>query len=229
MSPICSFAQAASRQRDMAVRLALGATRGRLQRQMLIESMLLGIGGGVLGVVLSLWATDAFRPCASPRQFHSIWRSDIDWRVLVYSFALSVLSGLLLGLAPAWAAARPLLANALKGEDALQRVGRSFSLRNLLVVAQVAMSVILLSITGLFLRSLQSAATIDIGFRTENLLLLSIDPRTENYSTQRTISFLEGLEQSAQSLPGVASAVLTDVAPLSGGNRSDGFSVVGGR
>ena len=78
----------------------------------------------------------------------------VDWRVLLFTFALSILSGLLLGVAPAWAAARPLLGNALKGEDALARPGRRWTLRNLLTVAQIAMSVILLSMTGLFLRSL---------------------------------------------------------------------------
>jgi hypothetical protein len=84
-------------------------------------------------------------------------------------------------MAPAWAAARPKLANALKGEDTLARPGRRISLRNLLVVGQIAMSVVLLSITGLFLRSLQSAASIDIGFRSKGLLMMSVDPRVHGY------------------------------------------------
>jgi predicted permease len=221
------FAQAAGRQRDMAVRLALGATRGRLQRQMLMESLLLGIGGGVVGVTLSLWSTRALSAIHLPAPVPLDASISVDWRVLLYSFVLSAASGLLLGLAPAWAASRPKLANALKGEDALARPGRRISLRNLLVVAQVAMSVILLCITGLFLRSLQSAADIDIGFRSQNLLLMSVDPRVHGYTPERTIAFLTQLQQSVAALPGVVSAVATDVSPLNGGNRSDGFQAEG--
>src|SRR5258708_30077695 len=146
------FAQASGRQREMAVRLALGATHGRLQRQMLVESVLLGLGGGVLGVLLSLWATQALSGLQLPVPVPVDMRIEVDWRVLVFIFALSILSGLLLGVAPAWAAARPLLGSALKGEDALARPGRRWTLRNLLTVAQIAMSVILLLMTGLFLR-----------------------------------------------------------------------------
>ena len=221
------FAQAAARQRDMAVRLALGATRARLQRQMLTESLLLGLGGGVLGVLLSLWATSALSGIRLPVPVPLDVSIGVGWRVLLYSFALSLVSGVLLGLAPAWAAARPLLANALKGEDALARPGRRFALRNLLVVAQIAMSVVLLCITGLFLRSLQSASTIDIGFRTDNMLMMSVDPSVHGYSPARTANFMIRLQERAAALPGVVSAVATDVAPLSGYGRSDGFRIPG--
>jgi predicted permease len=221
------FAQAASRQRDMAVRLAVGATRGRIQRQMLIESLLLGLGGGALGVLLSLWSTHALSLMHLPAPVPIDLTLRVDWRVLVYSFALSAVSGVLLGLAPAWAASRPRLANALKGEDALARPGRRISLRNLLVIAQVSMSVVLLCVTGLFLRSLQSAANIDIGFRTQNLLLMSIDPGVHGYTPERTVAFLAQLQQRVAALPGVRSVVVTDLAPLNGGHRSDGFEVEG--
>ena len=221
------FAQAAGRQRDMAVRLALGATRGRLQRQMLIESLLLGLGGGALGILLSLWSTRALSAFHLPAPIPLNLTITVDWRVLLYSFVLSVVCGLLFGLAPAWAASRPLLANALKGEDALARPGRRISLRNLLVVAQIAMSVVLLCITGLFLRSLESASGINIGFRSQNLLIMSVDPRVHSYTPERTAAFLTQLRARAAALPGVTSAAITDFAPLSMGGRSDGFSVVG--
>jgi predicted permease len=96
-------------------------------------------------------------------------------------------------------------------------------LRNLLVVAQIAMSVVLLCVTGLFLRSLQSAAAIDIGFRSQNLLLMSVDPRVHGYTPERTVAFLTALQQRVAALPAVQSVVATDVPPLNGGNRSDGF------
>lgn len=219
------FAQAASRQRDMAVRLALGATRARLRGQLLIESVLLGLGGGVVGVLLSLWTTRALSTLQLPVPVPLDVSIAVDWRVLLFAFVLSVLSGLLLGVAPAWAASRPLLANALKGEDALARPGRRISLRNMLLVAQIAMSVVLLCVTGLFLRSLESASNIDIGFRSKNVLMMSVDPRLNGYTPERTVLFLNQLQQRVAAIPGVLSAVSTDVTPLSGGHRSERFHV----
>ncbi|HKR26279.1 MAG TPA: ABC transporter permease, partial [Acidobacteriaceae bacterium] len=134
---------------------------------------------------------------------------------------------LLLGLAPGWAASRPKTASALKGEAGFAASGRWFSVRNLLVVAQVAMALILLSLTGLFLRSLESASRMDIGFRTRGLLLLSVDPSLSGYSPARSIALLAQLRERAAALPGVDAAVTTDVALLSGGNRSEGFTVSG--
>jgi predicted permease len=221
------FAQATVRQRDMAVRLALGATRSRLRRQLILESVSLGLGGGVLGVALSLLSTRALSALRLPAPVPIDVRISEDWRVLLFAFALSVLSGVLLGLAPAWAMSHSKLPNSLKGEDAFIRPGRRISIRNLLVVAQIAMSVILLCLTGLFLRSLQSAASIDIGFHPQGLLMLSVDPRVHGYSADRTAQFLELARQRVAALPGVDAAVCTDVALLSDGNRSDAFSVVG--
>ncbi|HZP05041.1 MAG TPA: ABC transporter permease [Terracidiphilus sp.] len=221
------FAQAANRQRDMAVRLALGATRARLQRQMLIESTLMATCGGVLGVLLSLWSTRGLSAVKLPAPVPLDLHIGIDWRVLLFCFVLSVLSGVLLGIGPAWAAARPLVASALKGEEALARPGRKLTLRNLLMIAQMAMSVVLLSATVLFLRSLQGAASINIGFNPHGTLIFSVDPRLHGYTAERTVNFLNQLRDRVAALPGVANVVCTDVAPLSGGNRSDGFTAPG--
>ena len=221
------FAQAVDRQREMAVRLALGATRGRLRRQVLIESTLLGLAGGLLGAFFSFWSTQSLSAFHFPAPVPLDVQVGIDWRTLLYTIVVSVLCGVLFGLAPAWAAARPVLSNALKGEDALTRRGRRFSPRNILVVAQVAMSLVLLLVTSLFLRSLQSAASIDIGFRPKGLLLLSIDPRLNGYTPQQISRYLAELRRRVSALPGVDAAVSTDVALLSGGNRSDGFTVAG--
>ena len=221
------LAQASGRQREMAVRLALGATRGQLMRQLLTESVMLAIGGGVLGVVLSMWATRALSTFQTPAPVPLDVSLNVDWRVLLYTFAVSVGSGLLFGLAPAWAASRTILSSALKGEDMLARPGRRWTLRNVLVVAQIAMSLVLLCATGLFLRSLESAAGIDIGFRSQGLLMMSVDPREHGYTAERTVQLLGQLRGRVAALPGVRSAACTDVAPLSMGNRSDGFSVEG--
>lgn len=221
------FAQAVNRQREMAVRLALGATRGRLLRLVLLESLMLGLGGGALGVLLSLWSTGALSSLRVPAPIPMNLRVSVDGRTLAWTFFISVLSGLLLGLAPAWAASRPKTANALKGEAPFTGRGRALSLRNLLVVAQVAMALILLSLTGLFLRSLKSASEINLGFRTRGLLLLSVDPRLNGYSPEKISVFLAQLRERAAALPGVDAAVCSDVPLLSGGNRSDGFTVRG--
>jgi predicted permease len=221
------FAQAAARQREMAVRVALGATRARLRRQMLMESTLLSVGGGAFGVFFSLRATQLLSSVRLPSPVPLDLTVDMDSRVLFFTFLLSLVSGLLLGMAPAWAASRPQLTNALKGEDALARPGRRWSLRNVLVVGQIAMSVVLLSATILFLRNLESAATIDVGFQSRGVLLVSVDPRVNGYSAERTTGFLERLRLRASTLPGVTSAVCTDQPPLSGGHRSDGFTIAG--
>ena len=141
------FAQAVNRQREMAVRLALGATRGRLQRLVLMESLMLGLGGGGLGVWLSLWSTAALSSIRIPAPVPFDLQVSVDARTLTYTFLLSVAAGLLLGTGPAWAASRPRIASALRGDVAFVRGGRRISLRNLLVMAQVAMALVLLSIT----------------------------------------------------------------------------------
>jgi predicted permease len=220
------FAQAVNRQREMAVRIALGATPSRLRGLMLAESLLLGLGGGAVGTLLSLWSTQALSTFHIPAPVPLDLRVALDARTLIYTFALSAVCGVLLGLAPAWAASRPRIANALKGDVDVAR-GRRVTLRSLLVVAQVAMSLVLLSVTGLFLRSMQNAARIDIGFQPRGLLLLSVDPRLNGYTPPRTSAFLTELRQRVAALPGVDAAVATDVALLSGGNRSDGFTVSG--
>jgi predicted permease len=221
------LAQASSRQREMAVRLALGATRGRVLRQMLTESLLLALAGGMVGLALSLWAAQALSAFRIPAPVPLDLHVSVDWRVLLYTFGLSAGTGLLFGIAPAWAAARPILASALKGEDILARPGRFWSLRNVLVVSQIAMSLILLCATGLFLRSLQSAASIDIGFRSRGVLMMAIDPRLHGYTADRTIQLLTELRRRVAALPGVTSAACTDVVPLSMGGRRDEFLVEG--
>jgi predicted permease len=217
------LAQTVGRQREMAVRLAVGATRIRILRQMVLESVLLSLGGGLLGVLLSLWATQALTTFRLPAPVPLDLTLRVDWRVLAYSFALSVGAGFLFGTVPAWAASRPMLSNALKGEDPFARPGRRFTLRNNLIIGQIAMCVVLLTATGLFLRSLQQAANIDIGFRPNGIIGLQIDPRVNGYSAERTVQFLAHVRQRVAAVPGVVSVVGTDSIPLNGGNRSDGF------
>lgn len=221
------LANAVTRQREMAVRIALGATRKLLLCQMLLESIILALGGGLVGTALSLWATSALAVFRIPAPVPIDTSLSVDWRVLLYTFVLSVGTGLFFGLIPALIASRPILTSALKGEDALARPGRRITLRNILVVAQIAMSIILLSATSLFLRSLEHASTIDPGFRTSNVLMVSVDPRVHGYTPEHTTQFLTQSRDRLAAIPGVISAAATDSIPLSGGHRSDGMSVEG--
>jgi len=222
-----SVAQANGRHREMMVRLALGATRWHLRWQMLTESVVLSLAGGAIGVVLSMWATSAvavFRLAAPVPLDLSV---SVNGRVLLYTFTLSVLTGILFGLVPAWSVVRPLIAGGLSAEQRLTRPGRVWSVRNIIVVFQISMSVVLLCATGLFLRSLDNASRISIGFRSRGLLMMSIDPRLHGYTSERSVQLLHQVRERVARLPGVISAAYTDAVPLNGGHRSDGFEVEG--
>jgi predicted permease len=221
------LAQGAERQREMAVRLSLGATGGQLLRQLLLESLLLALGGGVVGVLLSMWATYALSSFKLPVPIGMDLSVHLDWHVLVYAFALSLLAGIVCGFVPAWSASRPVMPNALKGEEALARPGRRWSLRGVLVVTQITLSLVLLCASGLFLRSLQSAARMDVGFRSRGVVMMAIDPQLHHYTPERAAVMLHSVRQRMAALPGVMSATITDGVPLSMGHRSDGFTVPG--
>ena len=221
------LAKAAARQREMAVRVALGATRFQLLRQVLTESTLLALLGGALGIFISIWATGGLSAFRFPVPVSVDLNVGVDAKVLVFTFLLSLATGILFGLLPAWTTAWRLTPSALKGEDLLARPGRFWSLRNLLVVAQISMSLVLLCVTGLCLRSLRSAANINIGFRSSGVLAVSIDPRLHGYTPERTVQFLSALQRRVSAIPGVSSAAITDALPLSGGHRADGFQPVG--
>jgi predicted permease len=151
----------------------------------------------------------------------------LDAKVMTYTFLLAVATAFFFGFTPAWLATRTQLSGALKGEDIGGARWRRFGLRNILVVAQVTLSLILLVATGLFLRSLQKANSIDVGFRTGRLLMMSVDPRLQGYSPARTAQFLNQAAERVRALPGVRSAAWTDIVPLSIGGTSHGFDVEG--
>jgi predicted permease len=207
--------RAAARHREMAVRTALGATRLQLIRPMLLESTLLALCGGVFGVALCvvglLGLTSFNLPVAIPIDLSL----NMDWRVVLYAFLLSLGTGILCGVGPAIVGSRPMLQNSLKGESALIRPGRKWTLRNLLVVLQISLCLVLLCMTGLFLRSLDKSAGVDPGIRRSGVLIMSIDPVHNGYSAEQTLLLLKRLRTRAEELPGVQSAAWTDKVPLS--------------
>jgi predicted permease len=221
------LARAVGRQQEISLRMALGAPRGRLIQQLLTESVLLSFLGAACGFVLAFFATRALSAFQLPIPFPFAFNLTPDLRVLAFTAALALATGILFGLAPALAATRPDLISAIKQAGPGSRVFRSFGLRNLLVTLQVALSVVLLIGSGLFLRSLQSAASMDLGIRPENVLMLAIDPRANGYSEERMREFLRRLDQRITSLAGVRSMSAVDFMPLSFAQAGRDFSADG--
>jgi predicted permease len=209
------LARAAAQHGEMAVRIALGATRFQLIRPMLLESALLALGGGAFGVALCVGGLRGLMAFHLPSTVPIDLTFDVDWRVLLYAFLMSVGAGILCGIGPALAASRPVLPNSLKGESALDRPGRRWSLRNILVVVQISLCLVLLCTTGLFLRSLDKSAGVDPGFRTNGVLMLSIDPVHNGYTVEQATLLLRRMHDRVVELPGVMSAAWTDKVPIS--------------
>src|SRR5262245_6490199 len=171
------LARATARQKEIAVRLALGAGRFRLIRQLLTESMLLALIGGALGLLFALWGSGFLLALVGSGRNPVILNLTLDLRVLGFTVAASLLAGVLFGLAPAWRATRVDLTPALKDSAQGSGAGSRLGLGKTLVVAQVAMSLLLLIGAGLFVRSLEKLKSLDAGFDQENVLLVSTDPR----------------------------------------------------
>ncbi len=210
------IARATSRQKEMAVRLALGSGRRRIIRQLLIESLLLSIAGGIAGLALAVWTDKAligFLPRSSTPLTVS---STPDWRILGFNLALSVLTGIIFGLVPALQSTRPDLAATLKDQASAVTGGTSTLTRKALVISQIGLSLLLLVGAGLFIRSLRNLKDLDPGFRTTNLLAFKVDPTLNGYKPERTKMFYQQLKESMDTLPGVQTAALAIVPVLEG-------------
>jgi len=211
------LARATARRREIAVRLALGASRWRLIRQLLTESLLLAILSAVAGLVVASWAVSLlikFAPAPAPWTFAPDLR--LDGRVFVFTLAVSLLAGVIVGLAPALQASKSDLVVALKDESgaASGRRSRLFGLRGLLVSAEISISLVLLITTGLFIRSSLIAATIDPGFDPQNGLVLTLDLGLQDYTETRGKQFQQELKQRLAALPGVKAVSLASYVPL---------------
>jgi predicted permease len=208
------LSRAVQRRQEVAIRLALGAGRRRLIRQLLTESMLLALAGGAAGCLLTVCVTSLLRSFPPPTPVPVEFIATVDGRVLGFTLAVSLLSGVLFGLAPAWQASKFDLVSMLKddGRSGGGKVGR-FRLRNLLVISQVAVSLIFLICAGLFTRSLQQANNIDPGFETERILNVSLDLESVRYDEARGRLFYRQLLDQIERIPGVQSATLARFVP----------------
>jgi predicted permease len=219
------LARAVGRQKEIAIRLAMGVTRRQLIRQLLFESFLLAFAGAGVGFLLAAGAARAISNFQLPLPFPVVFDFNVDMRVALFTLGLSIVTALLFGLVPAFRASRPDLVAALKdGPAVFGRVGRS-RLRNTLVIVQVSLSLVLLATAGLFLRSLGNASSIDIGFKPDKILMMTVDPKLQSYSHDKTVQFLNQVRDHVSVLPGVRSMSFVGVVPLSIGASSNNYSV----
>ncbi len=210
------IARATSRQKEIAVRLALGSSRGRIVSQLLVESLILSIGGGVIGLTLAYWTDLALIGFLPPSSVPMRLSSAPDWRVLVFNLGLSVLTGVLFGLVPALQSTRPDVSGTLKDQANAASGGISNRVRKSLVIAQISLSLLLLIGASLFIRSLQNLKDIDPGFKTTNLLAFKINPQMSGYSADKTKMIYSRLEESLAAIPGVQDASLAVVGVMEG-------------
>jgi predicted permease len=206
--------RASARRKEVAVRLSLGAARGRLVRQLLTESVLLSILGGFFGLLVAYWGRSAIWSFRPPFLDDSPLDLGFDTTVLVFTLVLSVATGLLFGLVPALQFSRPQIVNDLKPQAEGSVGGRGIGFKSVLVVAQVALSLVALIGSGLFLRSLGKAMEIDPGFDNENVAMMSFNVGRLGYEPARGEPFFTGVLERAASVPGVESATLTTNVPL---------------
>src|SRR6185436_6225286 len=225
------LARGAGRQRELAMRTALGARRIRLLRQLLTESVMLGLSGGILGVVLAYLLQRAL-PAISPGNIPRIDEASVDGRVLLFACLLSIATGLLFGLAPALQGSRVNVLSTLN-EAGIQRTGgfrflKGNRLRSMLVVIEVALSIVLLAGAGLLVRSFVRLVDVNPGYDPTNTIAAQISlPDTRYGSPAQQRAFFDQLLQRAAAIPGVRVAGTTGMLPLSPGNVIVGFGIVG--
>jgi predicted permease len=216
------LARANRRRREIAIRLALGAARRRLVRQLLTESLLLALIGGALGLLLAFWLVDTLAATELPLPLPIDDNLALDSRVLVFTTLLAALTGVLFGLVPALQASRPDVVPILKNESApggspRRGWGAVFNLRQALVVVQIALSLVSLVAAGLFVRSLRHAQRIDTGFERKGVLVMAFNLGREGYTPERGQIFYQQIADRVSGLPGVRRAAIAQNAPLTGG------------
>jgi macrolide transport system ATP-binding/permease protein len=222
------LARSAARRKEIAMRAALGASRLQIVRQLLVESVLLALLAGVLGLLLGSVASDLIGSIQVPTDLPLVFDFRVDARVMLFTLGTSLLAGVAFGLLPALRVSRGDLVPALKSTSAPSSIGRFATLSNSLVVLQVAASLVLLIVAGLCIRSIGGARTIDPGFRTDNRLVASFSPALVGYDDERAQEFYRRLLDRLRDSPAIESASVARFVPLDF-NSGGGDVVVEGR
>ncbi len=214
------LARAAARCREMAVRLSLGAGRFRVVRQLLTESVMLASLGGAFGVLFAIWGVRSLTFLLSKGQENFTLRADLNWNVLAVTAALSVVCGLLFGLAPAIQSTRPDVLPALKNG---RGGGPRRRAQHVLVVAQIALSFLILVAAGLFVRTLEKLHSVQLGYARENILLFSLNARQAGHRDPEMTTFYADLRKRLESIPGVTSATFSQSSIVSAGHAGKAY------
>ena len=217
------LARGAQRQREMSVRLALGAGRARVLRQMLVESLLLAVAGGTGGLLAGYFGRTAIPRMMENAWEHSDFHVPFDWRVFTFAAGLTILTGLLFGMAPAFSAAHAQVGIGLKETVQTTTRRRKGIGGKALVGIQIALSTLLVISAGLFLRTFAGLSSVDVGFRTDNLLLAEINPPERRYPPGKDILLHQRLEQAFARIPGVDSVSPAESAYVSGDMNGSDF------
>ena len=222
------LARSAQRKRELAIRAAMGAGRGEIMGQMLAEALLLAAVGGVAGLVIGVITLKLLLAQFGGDTPSYSLTADMQWPVLFFSLGLSVITGLVFGLYPAWEAARTSVAGTLKDEAGQSSGTRSSArVRKALVCAQVMVSAVLLIPTGLFLKSLVNLTHVDLGIKTDNLLTFSISPSLNGYTNEQSRALFERTEAELAAVPGVRGVAASMVPLISGSNWGNDVRIEG--
>ncbi|MDQ3009091.1 MAG: ABC transporter permease [Acidobacteriota bacterium] len=216
------------RQREMAIRLALGASRWQLVRQLLVESLLLSFIGGAVGLLLASWVSDALVRAVSDGGMMTGLSAGLDMRILTFGFALSVVTGIICGLLPARRVTRGDMVSALKDQSSASSASLSQTrLRKGLVVAQVALTMLLLVGAGLMARTLWNLRHVDLGMKPERMMTFSLAPDLNGYKPVQAIALANNLRESLSAVPGVQAVAVAEVSLLTNNNVGSNVTVEG--
>lgn len=222
------LSRATARQKEMAVRLSLGAKRSRLIQQLLTESLLLAVIGGTLGLLVSRWMSELLVALVASGRERIELSLQVNGRMLLFTAGVALLTGLLFGLAPAFSATRMSLTAALKEGGAGSRMGaRRSRLARALVSAQVALSLVLLVGAGLFLRTLQKLENVPLGFERDHLLMFTVSPGLNGYKGAALVEYYRQLQLRIGSIPAVTGVSCSQHGPVGSGTSSSSVSIPG--
>jgi predicted permease len=224
------LAQGATRQRELAIRSAMGASRGRMIQQLLAESLLCALAGGALGLVIGVWLMNLLMPIVASNLTIQGLNTSLDLGVLSFAVAATLVSGIFFGLIPAWRVTRTAVAQTLKDQATITSAGTSHvGARKMLVAGQVAFTMLLLAGAFLFTRTLWNLRKQNLGLRTENVITFAISPILNGYDTPRSIALIDQLRARMASVPGVRAVGTSEIGTLTGTDMGSNVTIEGSK
>ncbi|MBV9887695.1 MAG: ABC transporter permease [Acidobacteria bacterium] len=223
------LARGAARQREFAIRSAMGATRGRIVRQLVIESMLCALAGGIVGIAIGSWLISELVPIVTANASIDGLKAQLDPSVLLYAIAATLLSGIFFGVLPAWRVTRNSVTDVIKDQGSTSSASVAHvRFRKILVAGQVAFTLLLLAGAALFTKTLWNLRNVDLGLRTEHVISFTISPSLNGYDSKRTIHLIDDLRARLAALPGVHSVTSSELGALTGDTSGSNITAEGG-